>query len=62
MYKLYTDDPSKVNYPLSPGWEGSGVVVAYGGGFMGWRLIGKRVAVTKYKEPNRMYTIGGCFQ
>ena len=35
-------------FPCVPGFEGSGTVVAYGGnlisGFMGWRLMGQRVA------------------
>lgn len=30
--------------PTTPGWEGAGVVVASGGGPMGWWLNGKRVA------------------
>jgi NADPH:quinone reductase-like Zn-dependent oxidoreductase len=34
-------------YPTAPGWEGSGTVIESGGGFMGWRLNGKRVGVTK---------------
>ena len=37
----------EIMYPYTPGWEGSGTVVANGGGLMGWRLVGKRVAVTK---------------
>lgn len=31
--------------PYIPGFEGSGVVVANGGGLMGWSLLNKRVAV-----------------
>jgi len=34
----------KTGLPVTPGNEGSGVVVASGGGFMAGRLIGKRVA------------------
>lgn len=30
--------------PTSPGWEGAGIVVASGGGFLPWWLKGKRVA------------------
>lgn len=30
--------------PCTPGFEGSGVVIQSGGGFMGWSLNGKRVA------------------
>ena len=31
--------------PRTPGFEGSGTVVASGGGIMGWSIKGKRVAV-----------------
>jgi NADPH:quinone reductase len=34
----------KTGLPVTPGNEGSGVVVASGGGFMAGRLVGKRVA------------------
>ena len=48
---MYDGDPDdedpKVKYPLAPGWEGAGTVVASGGGFMAWRLVGKRVSATK---------------
>ena len=51
MYGLYDEDPEgdnpKTRFPISPGWEGAGVVVENGGGFFGWRLVGKRVSVTK---------------
>ena len=53
---------AKIQYPLAPGWEGSGTVVLNGGGLMGWRIVGKRVAVSKCQEPNKQFTIGGCFQ
>eukprot|EP00744_Colponema_vietnamica_P001815 GILI01002959.1.p1 GENE.GILI01002959.1~~GILI01002959.1.p1 ORF type:complete len:343 (+),score=132.90 GILI01002959.1:165-1193(+) len=36
---------TKKQLPTVPGFEGSGTVVASGGGFMAWRLVGKRVAV-----------------
>jgi NADPH:quinone reductase-like Zn-dependent oxidoreductase len=62
MYKLYTDDPAKIKFPLSPGWEGSGVVIQNGGGLMGWRLVGKRVAVCRHREANRVFSYGGCYQ
>lgn len=32
-------------FPCVPGFEGSGVVVASGGGLLGWSLVNKRVAV-----------------
>ena len=64
MYGLLNDGEgeSKFKFPLAPGWEGAGTVVYNGGGFMGWRLVGKRVAITKCQEPNKMFTIGGCYQ
>jgi NADPH2:quinone reductase len=41
-----TYNPSgRAKLPASPGFEGSGVVVASGGGVLGWSLLGKRVAV-----------------
>ncbi|CDW78288.1 zinc-binding dehydrogenase family protein [Stylonychia lemnae] len=49
-------------FPIVPGWEGSGTVIASGGGLMAWRLVGKRVAVSKMEEPDRGSTVGGCFQ
>lgn len=36
--------PAGKTPPCIPGFEGSGTVVAYGGGLLGWRLMGKRVA------------------
>jgi NADPH2:quinone reductase len=42
--------PMKRALPAIPGWEGSGVVVAAGGGFLGRRLVGKRVAAS---DPDR---------
>ena len=56
------DESASMKFPLAPGWEGAGTVVQNGGGFMGWRLVGKRVAVSKCAEPNKQMTIGGCFQ
>lgn len=51
----------KIEYPVAPGWEGSGTVIASGGGFMAWRMVGKRVAVTKCSEPDNRLSIGGCY-
>ena len=36
--------PTGKKLPCTPGFEGSGVVVASGGGFRAWMLRGKRVA------------------
>jgi len=35
------------SYPIVPGGEGSGTVIASGGGFYAWTLVGKRVAFTR---------------
>jgi NADPH:quinone reductase-like Zn-dependent oxidoreductase len=56
------DDMMTVKYPFVPGWEGSGTVVASGGGFMAWRVMGKRVAVSKCEEPDKLMSIGACYQ
>jgi len=37
----------KVHYPLVPGWEGAGTVVATGGGMSTWGMVGRRVAFSK---------------
>ena len=42
----YSKD-TNTKYPFVPGWEGAGTVVQSGGGLMSWRLVGKRVAVSK---------------
>lgn len=34
----------------TPGFEGSGEVVQNGGGFLGWRLLGKKVAFVSGSE------------
>lgn len=62
MYNKVAADGPNIQYPITPGWEGAGVVVENGGGLMGWRVVGKRVAVTKCHEPDERITIGGCFQ
>jgi NADPH:quinone reductase len=53
---------SSIKFPIVNGWEGAGVVVENGGGFFGWRLVGKRVSVTKCQEEDGVMSIGGCFQ
>ena len=50
-----------IHYPIVPGWEGSGVVVASGGGIMANNLVGKRVAFVRYNEGTTM-KLGGCYQ
>jgi NADPH:quinone reductase len=49
----------KLNYPYTPGWEGSGVVVSAGEG-SGQALVGKRVAFMKSFEVGT-YKFGGSF-
>lgn len=45
MYEDFDVFPAK--YPNVPGFEGAGEVVYYGGGIMGWKVMGKRVAFTR---------------
>lgn len=61
MYDQIKKGPfSGIEYPLSPGWEGSGVVVQNGGGILGWKVMGKRVAVSKCNEEG-VIRLGGCY-
>lgn len=59
------DDIGKINYPFTPGWEGSGTVIQNGGGIMGWRVNGKRVAFSKADEGAAAekdgFKIGGAY-
>jgi NADPH:quinone reductase-like Zn-dependent oxidoreductase len=54
-------DLFKIHYPSSPGWEGSGIVVKNGGGVMGWRAMGKRVAFTRAVHGKNEFLTGGCY-
>ena len=56
MKGKYNVTPEK--YPYTPGWEGSGEVVAAGPGMLGDWLVGKRVAFNKAFEL-MVYKIGG---
>jgi NADPH:quinone reductase-like Zn-dependent oxidoreductase len=49
MEGLY-DAYMNYKYPFVTGWEGSGTVVASGGGLHAWYMQGKRVAFTKCDE------------
>ena len=49
----------KLKYPYTPGWEGSGTVVAAGSGLLNQYLVGKRVAFMKQGELGT-YRIGGA--
>lgn len=50
----------KLNYPYTPGWEGSGTVVEAGEGSAAQAFIGKRVAFMKASEVGT-YKLGGAF-
>jgi len=38
---------TNIDYPVVLGGEGSGTVIASGGGLLAWRLVGKRVAFSQ---------------
>tara|TARA_B110000305_G_C18916861_1_gene393276 strand:+ start:114 stop:560 length:447 start_codon:yes stop_codon:yes gene_type:complete len=62
MKGMYDEfDLFKIPYPNVPGWEGSGIVVRSGGGFMGWKALGKRVAFVRKVVGNEMIA-GGAYQ
>jgi len=61
LYMMQGDYNGDYKYPLTPGVEGSGVVVASGGGIMAWRLIGKRVGFTRQSEKAGKYSAGGSY-
>lgn len=48
---------AKLNYPYTPGWEGSGTIVEVGAQLANFGLVGKRVGFNKQREQG--YTIGG---
>ena len=50
----------KLNYPYTPGWEGSGTVVQTGEGPYAKSLLGKRVAFMKSSELGT-YKEGGSY-
>jgi len=52
----------KFNYPQAPGWEGSGTVVASGGGMMANRAVGKKVSFVRKMTPPNTFTGGGTYQ
>ncbi len=47
IYMMQGDYNGIYTYPLTPGGEGSGTVVGYGGGWSAWNLMGKRVGFTR---------------
>lgn len=53
-------DCMKFNYPIVNGNEGSGTVVASGGGDAADASVGKTVAFSRVSAGNE-YKLGGCF-
>ena len=49
------------NFPLVTGGEGSGTVIGYGGGWLAWSLMGKRVSFCKMAEKPGKFTANGSF-
>ncbi len=47
IYMMQGNYDGKFKYPLTPGSEGSGTVIASGGGPLAWYLVGKRVGFTR---------------
>lgn len=50
----------KLSYPFTPGWEGSGVIVAVGKSLKDANLIGMKVGFMKQQEMPTEYTLGGA--
>ena len=61
LYMMRGDYGGTFEYPLVPGAEGSGTVVGYGGGWMAWSLMGKRVGFTRPAEKGGKYSKGGSY-
>jgi NADPH:quinone reductase-like Zn-dependent oxidoreductase len=61
IYFMQGDYNGHYQYPLVPGNEGSGTVIASGGGLMAWRLQGKRVGFAREGERGGSYTKNGAY-
>lgn len=61
LYCMRGDYSGTFEYPFIPGTEGSGTVIASGGGFMAWSLVGKRVGFTRQTEKPGKFSIGGAY-
>ncbi|CDW81714.1 zinc-binding dehydrogenase family protein [Stylonychia lemnae] len=48
-------------YPIVPGGEGSGTVIASGGGIYAWSFVGKRVTFTRQMERPGQFTKDGTY-
>lgn len=44
-----------------PGVEGSGTVVGYGGGWIAWMMMGKRVGFSRQAERGGKFTEHGAY-
>ena len=61
IYMMQGDYNGIYTYPLTPGGEGSGTVVGYGGGWSAWKLMGKRVGFTRQGEKGGKFSVGGSY-
>lgn len=61
IYMMQGDYGGKFSYPLVPGAEGAGTVIASGGGYMGWSLMGKRVGFTRQTERGGNFSKNGSY-
>ena len=61
LYMMQGNYSGTFSYPLTPGSEASGTVVAYGGGWMAWWLMGKRVGFTRKAEKGGHFSVGGSY-
>lgn len=61
LYMMQGNYNGEFDYPLTPGSEGMGTVVANGGGVMGWRLVGKRVGFSRPGEKGGKFSRGGAY-
>ena len=61
MYMMQGKYNGEYTYPIVPGVEGSGTVVGYGGGFMAWMLMGKRVGFSRQAERGGKYSVNGAY-
>jgi len=61
LYMMQGNYSGKFNYPIVPGSEGSGTVIATGGGYLGWSIMGKRVGFTRVQERGGKFTKNGSY-
>jgi len=61
LYMMQGDYAGEFTYPLTPGAEGSGTVIGYGGGWIAWSLVGKRVGFTRPSEKGGKFSRGGAY-